>query len=144
MPSPRTEAERLTWLGAAMYLLMQSDLHRPLRLADAEALFVVPATLGQARLYAVGPRPVGLVTWAWFTEGAEAAHLEGERAVAPEEWQGGDRLWFPDFVAPFGHLASIVRASRDVIPRGAVGRGARRAPDGSVRRIQVFRPLAGA
>ena len=144
LPPPPGEAERLTWLGAAMYLLMLSPLHRPLRLADAEALFLVPAACGQALLYVEGARPVGLVTWAWLTEAAEAAHLAGERPIAPEEWRGGDRLWFPDFVAPHGHLASIVRDARRVIPAGCIGRGARRAADGSVRRIQTFRPLPGA
>lgn len=137
---PEDPARRLTFLGAAFYLLMRSPLHRALRLADAEALFVTPAALGQMRLYVRGARPVGLVTWAWLTEAAEAAHLAGERALRAEDWRGGDRLWFPDFVAPDGDLAGIVRDARGVIPPGMTGRGARRGPGGEVRRIQIFHP----
>ena len=144
LPPPGGEAERLTWLGAVMYLLMLSPLHRDLRLRDAEALFLAPAGLGQALLYVEGARPLGFVAWGWFDEAAEAAHLAGERPPHAREWRSGDRLWFTDFVAPHGRLASIVRDARRVIPAGVVGRGARRGPGGAVRRIQTFRPLPGA
>ena len=100
-----------------------------------------PVMLDQFRIYRRGSRPVGLVTWAWLSPEAEAAHLAGERPIAAEEWRGGDRLWYPDFVAPFGDLREIVRDARRIIPPGTIGRGARRGPDGRVRRILKLHSL---
>ncbi len=132
---------RLHLLGEMTWLLMQSDLHRGLSLASVEALFVVPAGLGQVRVWRRGDRPVGLAVWGWLSEEAEAAHLAGERVLAAEEWRSGERLWFTDFVAPFGDLSAIVRDARRVIPPGGVARGARRGPGGEVRRVLTLHPL---
>lgn len=123
------------------WLLLQSDLHRRLALEDVEALFLVPLSLDQVRIYRRGSRPVGLVTWAWLSAEAEASHLAGERPLAAGEWRSGERLWYPDFIAPFGDLAAIVRDARRIIPPGTVARGARRGPDGDLRRVLKLYPI---
>lgn len=128
-------------LGEICWLILHSPLHRALSMDSIERLFLVPAQLDQLRMYHRGARPVGLVTWAWLSPAAEAAHLAGERPLAPQEWRSGPQLWYPDFIAPFGDLAAIVRDARRVIPPGQTGLGARRGPDGSVRRVLKLYPL---
>jgi cytolysin-activating lysine-acyltransferase len=63
-------------------------------------------------------RPIFFLSWAWMSEEAERRYLTQETVVLPEEdWCNGDRMWFRDFIAPFGHAEALFRLVREEIFR---------------------------
>lgn len=103
--SPQVPPTVSHFLGEMTWLLTQSPLHRELAIRDLEWL-VMPALLyEQFYLFRDGDRPIGLATWAKTDTVGEAkldrGLLEPGDRLTLEEWQGGDRLWLVDLVAPF-------------------------------------------
>lgn len=117
--------------------MLQVPQYRGADLTRVEALFLKPLMLDQLRVYRRGTKPVGLISWAWLSEQAEAEYLKSG-AIGPEDWQSGSRLWFPDIIAPFGDIKQITRSTRSIIPTGTYGYATRRNADGSVRRIAKY------
>lgn len=128
--------------GEITWLLRHSPGYEDADLSRVEALFFHPLMLDQLRVFRKGGRPVGLVAWALLSPEAEARYL-ADGMLRAEDWRGGDRFWFTDFLAPFGDVAALTRAARRFIPPGQVGHGTRRNPDGSVRRITRHHHFAG-
>ncbi|MDZ5650024.1 toxin-activating lysine-acyltransferase [Nitrospirillum sp. BR 11828] len=85
--------------GEIVWLLTQSPLHRHLKLADLEWLVMPPLLAEQVRIYRDGAKPVGVVTWGYLSEEAEARLTAGERPQVAD-WKSGDRCWIIDLVAP--------------------------------------------
>ena len=56
-----------------------------------------------------------------------------------EAWKSGDRLWFIDFLAPFGHTRMIARHFMTHLMPAETGRGLRRRPGGHVYRAGAWR-----
>lgn len=131
-------ADVMERLGEAVWLMLRSPGYRQADLARVEALFLTPILLDQLRVFRRGSRPVGLVAWAFLDEEAEARYLR-TGVLGSRDWQGGTRLWFTDFLAPFGDVRSITKAACSLIPPGQTAYGTRRYPDGSVRRITRHR-----
>lgn len=138
--NPRQDSELLNRLGEAVWLMLQVPEYREADLPRVEALVLQPLMLDQLRIFKRGTRPVGLVSWAWLDEATQARYLE-TGVLEPEDWRSGDRLWFPDIIAPFGDVKDVTRAARAVIPAGSYGCGTRRNPDGSIRRIAKYAPF---
>ena len=66
----------------------------------------------------------------------EQQYISGQYVLNLDEWQGGNNLWFPEFIAPFGHTRFIVRDLRtNVLPKGTPAKSFRIRPDGSLRSI---------
>jgi cytolysin-activating lysine-acyltransferase len=97
-------------LGAAVWLWMHSASHRDVPLHTLNAL-LLPAIAN--RQFIIGyehGRPVFYAAWAWFWGGAEPRHLQNPAISLPApDWNSGERLWFLDWVAPFGHSARLAR-----------------------------------
>jgi len=71
---------------------------------------VVPAVAHQSNLvFSEGPRLVGYISWACLTEENEAKYIANPHQLLLRDWVGGDRLWFIDLIAPYGHLGQMVR-----------------------------------
>ena len=67
-------------------------------------LFRSPSLLhNQFRYYEIDGTPIGFVNWAWLDEETEEKYKTGDYELALDEWVGGSSLWFPEFVAPYGH-----------------------------------------
>jgi len=83
-----------------------------------------------------------MVTWAWLSEPVEReVHATG-RALAAHEWNCGNRLFFNDWVSPYGNAREIRRDIMQVFPVD-LATSLRRNLDGSVRRINRWvRPVA--
>lgn len=119
--TPKTVAEAL---GQLTWLLIQSPLHRELKLKDLE-WSVMPAVLHeQFRIFRFGPLPgldvaaaaklattgmtpaaieqlpLGVALWARLSEAAEAKLERGER-LEPPEWNSGDRVWLVELISPY-------------------------------------------
>ena len=89
---------------------MDSPFHRKWKVSSVLERIIPPLALGQFRIVVKNEKPVGFLTWALFTEDAETAYLKKHRKIKLEEWNAGDRLWFTDFVAPYGKVREIIKA----------------------------------
>lgn len=137
-PPPPTVSHML---GEMTWLLTQSPLHKALAIGDLEWL-VMPALLNeQFYVFRDDDRPVGLALWA--ETGAEGEAKLGRGMIEPEnrltlaEWQGGDRLWLVDLVAPF---ATIENRQREIMMADLISGPLR----GRAFHFHVTDPVTGA
>ncbi|MCR4377236.1 MAG: toxin-activating lysine-acyltransferase [Rhodospirillales bacterium] len=138
-------------LGHVGWLMMRSSAHRHVFVSDFEWLVVPPITLKQFRIYMKEQTPFAFATWARLTEEAEARLTAGHRRLAPADWNGGDRLWLVDLIAPFGGMEGILRdlsekvfpgvAFKALVP-GEGGKGLRVMTVGDVSSAQQSRGTA--
>lgn len=128
-------------LGFALELLANSDYHRRFPCRDYFQVEILPPLWrGQVRFHlSESGEPTAMVTWAWLSEDSEReVHATG-RALRQDEWSGGERLFFNDWIAPYGNVLDVLRdIDRNVFPN-EVGTSMRRNPDGSVRRINRWK-----
>lgn len=106
-PPSGEHTERLALLGKVTWLWMNSPLHAdwPIHLA---ARFLLPAIESDQLLVLEREGlPVAYCSWAWLSLEAELAYLADPSNVLAHDWHSGDRLWFIDWVAPFGAADSL-------------------------------------
>lgn len=131
-----TEAEVL---GSTVWLWMNSSNHNELPLHALSAALVPAIKRRQFILVSEGGQPVFFVSWALLSYEAEQRYLETHQLLMRgEDWQSGDRMWFIDWVAPFGHTQEIFEILRrgffrDVFARSLYHRSSERG-----RRVQYF------
>ncbi|MDP1750680.1 MAG: PQQ-binding-like beta-propeller repeat protein [Reyranella sp.] len=118
-------------LGAAAMLLMFTDGYRDLSQADAEARILPALLANQARVFLHGLQPIGMVTWARLSEGAERRFSKEGALPKPTEWTSGNRLWIVDVIAPFGASRPMLDKVRRETLRGRTVHLLRQNPDGS-------------
>ncbi|KIC51557.1 toxin-activating lysine-acyltransferase [Tateyamaria sp. ANG-S1] len=123
--------------GYAVELLAQSEYHRRYEVADYLHTEILPALwAGQIRFYITKDYvPTAFVTWAWLNKDVEREVHRTGRALRQEEWNCGDRLFFNDWVTPYGNIREVLHEMTHVIFPDQVATSLRRNPDGSVRRI---------
>ena len=96
--------------GAASWLWMQASTRRETPLKWLSTLLLPAIAHRQFLLATEGDRPVFYLSWANFSEAAENTYLNGAHAaITPADWASGERQWIIDWIAPFGHTASIWR-----------------------------------
>ncbi|MEI9903617.1 MAG: toxin-activating lysine-acyltransferase [Asticcacaulis sp.] len=67
----------------------------------------------------------------------EAAYLGGQAVLSESELTSGDRLYFMDFIAPYGHARKVIRELRtSVFPDERGGAIRVSLSDGSVKRLR--------
>lgn len=109
-------------LGEMVWLYSMSEMHRHWPIGSIHQ-WLLPALINkQYRIYHVGKKPVGLVTWAHMTAEAETAYVRNARSLQPKDWTGGDRNWVIDFIAPFGDALRIGHDLRTNVFPNEVGR----------------------
>ena len=130
--------------GFALELLAQSPYHKQHKVGDYFRTEILPALwVNQARFYLTEEGiPTAMVTWALLNEDVEKeVHVTG-RALTSDEWKCGDRLFFNDWVTPYGGIRGYVRdCMENVFPDELVATSLRRNMDGSVRRINRWTGL---
>ncbi|MCK4743159.1 MAG: toxin-activating lysine-acyltransferase [Sulfuriflexus sp.] len=95
-------------LGSAVWLWMQSDTHKEIGLKDLPFLLLPAIKLGQFVLAIENGKPVFFLTWAEMNEEAEARYLGNPpEMMSLNDWKSGERIWFLDWVAPFGHTRKM-------------------------------------
>lgn len=130
---------RIRLLGSLLHLAMQSPLHRQYTLDELEEQFVSSLLHDQFRYYEVAGSPVGFVNWAWLTDQVAERYSTGEYTLSLDEWQGGSRLWFPEFIAPFGHTRAMVRDLRThVFAKGTPAKALRITPEGEFKGVSNY------
>jgi cytolysin-activating lysine-acyltransferase len=91
-------------LGSAVWLWMHSAGHRDAPLKVLPAVLLPAIKTGQFVLATDAGKPVFYLSWASFSEEAEARYLTNLPEQMPHaDWASGDRVWLLDWVAPFGH-----------------------------------------
>lgn len=97
-------------LGAATWLWMHSDAHRD---APLHALPTVLLPAIKHRQFIVGSeagKPVFYMCWLRLNEESERRYLcHSPLVLSEQDWNSGDRMWFEDWIAPFGHSAIVRR-----------------------------------
>lgn len=95
-------------LGCVVWLWMHSSSHRRTPLQDLQRMLLPAIKSGQFVLVTEGDKPVFFLSWARFSPAAEARYLQLHASQLPEtDWQSGERIWFLDWVAPFGHTHAL-------------------------------------
>ena len=124
-------------VGYALELLAQSEYHRQFKLGDYFRVEILPALwCGQTRFYLTPEAvPTAMVTWAWLSEEVERDVHRTGRALAGDEWNCGDRLFFNDWITPYGNIREVVQNRTHNIFPNEVATSLRRNPDGSIRRV---------
>ena len=128
-------------LGMVTALAMASDFHRDWFISDIDYNVVPALRVGQCKIYLDDHRqPTAFVTWALVDEEShEQLRLCG-RTPPLEKWSSGQHLWFVDAIAPFGSPFHIIRdLQRNHFAHLSQAHAVRRNPDGSIKRIQIWR-----
>ena len=111
-----------TILGEIVWLLTKSKLHREWAIGSVDQ-WIMPALLHQQfRLYHDNGKPVGYVAWAHMSKDVEQAYVKNTRMLNPDDWKSGNRLWFIDFITPFGHARQVTRDLKSNVFPNDVGR----------------------
>ncbi|CDL84562.1 toxin-activating lysine-acyltransferase [Xenorhabdus cabanillasii] len=113
-----TAEDETAMLGATTWLWMHSPLHQNAPLIALSDLLLPVLKAQQYILVSHAARPIFYLSFAFFDEQTEwhylNDHYDGDRNVP---LNGGDRLWFLDWIAPFGHsrdMANLLR--REIFP----------------------------
>lgn len=104
-PAPKTVAQML---GEITWLMTQSPVHKQLFIGDLE-WFAMPAILvEQFRIFYGPTSPAAVALWAMVSEETEERLKAGAHKLRADEWQGGDRPWLIELIAPFGAQDEIL------------------------------------
>jgi cytolysin-activating lysine-acyltransferase len=130
-------------LGAAVWLWMHSCAHRDARLHTLSTLLLPAIANGQFVLASEADRPVAYVSWAMFDTESEACYLKNPRSRLPDAgWSSGDRMWFLDWVVPFGHARAMRDLLANVLFRDRCARALHHTGGRQGRRILKYRGAA--
>ena len=103
--APKTVSQML---GEIVWLMSQSPVHKQLFIGDLE-WFAMPAVLREQFRIFYGPNaPAAVAFWAMVSEETEQRLEAGAHKLRADEWQGGDRPWLIELVAPFGAQEEIL------------------------------------
>jgi len=91
-------------LGSAVWLWMHSASHREAPLHMLSALLLPAIKNRQFVLASEDTKPIFYMSWARLSLDAERRYLYNPPQCMPVgDWASGERLWFLDWIAPFGH-----------------------------------------
>ena len=129
--------DEYTKVGFALELLAQSNYHQQYPMGDYFRTEILPPIwANQMRFYLTTEGvPTAMVTWAWLSQEVEQEIHQTGRALGEDEWQSGERLFFNDWVTPYGNTREAIRdMTHNVFPNEEAS-SLRRNHDGSVRKI---------
>lgn len=108
--------------GASVWLWMHSTMHRDVPLHQLQTQLLPVIKSQQYVLVSRQDNPVFFLSWAWLDEDAERRYLNRPVVNFPiEDWNSGDRMWFGDWIAPFGDTRQMYHlVRRHVFPHACV------------------------
>ncbi len=102
-PPPRgpefPDPDMLRAYGDAMFLVLRSDHHSKMRVANMREAIEPPLVLGQYQIFRFDDVPRAMLTLARLGRSAERRYVQGG-PLLPEDWNSGDRVWLIDMIAP--------------------------------------------
>ncbi|MBS8260643.1 toxin-activating lysine-acyltransferase [Roseibium polysiphoniae] len=110
-------------LGGLVWLCQHSELHRNYPVGMLLNRVAGSLELNQYRYYEnENGVPIGFCNWALLSDIDLADALAGNMVFEPCHWRSGGNLFFPEFLAPFGHCRMIVRDIRqNIVPPSVRG-----------------------
>lgn len=133
---PFSLQQRLQLIGSITHLMISSPLHLKYKISSIPERFIPSLIHNQFRFYEIDGNPIGFVNWAWLTDEVEEKFMTTKYILNLDEWQGGNNLWFPEFIAPFGHARLIIQdLRRNIFPKGTPAKSFKINPDGSFKSI---------
>jgi cytolysin-activating lysine-acyltransferase len=97
-----SQPSNLEIFGEMCWLYSQSKIHRNWPIGSIQR-WLLPAILSQQmRVYRKNGKPYAFVTWAFLSKEVEEAFVLNTASLQPKDWKSGKRIWFIDWVAPFG------------------------------------------
>ncbi|EIX4323722.1 toxin-activating lysine-acyltransferase [Cronobacter sakazakii] len=103
-------------VGKAAWLWGCSSLHKswPISIFHNN---VLPAIIHkQYVLLMKGDYPVAWCSWANLSLENEAKYIMDTNSLVADDWISGDRKWFIDWIAPFGHTSELYLYMREHYP----------------------------
>ncbi len=130
-------------LGSVTWLWMHSESHRNFPLHALPVLLLPAIKNRQFILLSESGRAVFYLSWANFSEDAEARYLAKHPLLMPSgDWNCGDRMWVLDWVAPFGHTAVARVLLRRQLFANHWGRMLHHRGDERGMRVKTFQGMA--
>lgn len=113
-----TPREQAGILGGVLWLCRFSSLHMNYPVGLLLERVAPSIELNQYRYYEDDDgTPIGFCNWALLSDELLAEALKGEDNLKPADWRSGSNLFFPEFIAPFGHCMRLVRdLRRNILP----------------------------
>jgi cytolysin-activating lysine-acyltransferase len=134
-------------LGAVVWLWLQAQSHRNTPL-HALTTLLLPALRSGQFILALADQPhtsvqtrtpVGYLAWACLCAQAESRYVHRPASAMREaDWCSGDRMWFTDWLTPFGHTQAFGAAVQQLLPH-AFARALHHRGDERGLRVQHFR-----
>ena len=98
-------------------LLEVGDIHSKYTPNEVISYLLYPIEHNRLRLYYIGDKPVGLVTWCWLSPTKANRFLNDEYTPTEEDYaleNPGEyyQLWGIEFIAPYGHTRQVMRSLR--------------------------------
>lgn len=127
----------LSAIGMAIQQLADSPYHRQFSLSYYLPVEILPALrAGNLQIFVdQGGQPAGMVTWAWLSDAVLGRVLKTGSALSHAEWNCGSGLFFNDWITQPKVLRSVLQEMTEHRFPNEVATSLRRAPDGSVRRV---------
>lgn len=95
-------------MGAAAWLWMHSKAHRNAPLHTLSRVLLPAIKHRQFVLASEAGRPVFYLSWLNLNPDSERRFLNDSSLLLNDaDWNSGDRLWFEDWIAPFGHTPML-------------------------------------
>lgn len=112
--------------GSVVWLWMHATNHNNRPLLSLEHALLPAIHLGQYILVTEqdpgtgAQRPVGYLAWANLDAQTEARYITNPlTGLRREDWNCGDRMWFIDFVSPFGNTTKVHGAWKRLLARSS-------------------------
>ena len=131
--------------GAMAFLARHSELHAGYRVAQLMDRVWPSITSGHFCLYTERQtgKPAGFCIWNLVSQAVLDELLEQKKKLQPKDWDSGDIPFFPEMIAPYGHLPKIISDLRGNAMRGVPWaysiRGVMKNNDGSTPEQRTFK-----
>lgn len=103
-------------MGKVAWLWARSPLHKKWPLS-VFAINVIPAIqTNQFALLIKDELPVAFCSWASLDLECEVKYINDVTSLYAKDWMSGERKWFIDWIAPFGHNMELYKYMRKKYP----------------------------
>lgn len=104
-------------IADGLTLFFNSGSHRKYTLHDINTYLILPVINNRVRIfYQEDKKPIGLITWCWFTKDKASKFLQYKYNPVQEDYEDKDiedkQLWGLDFIATTGRVKYMMTSVR--------------------------------
>jgi len=115
-PLPQSPARIMPVAGAVLLLSRQSEIHARYRVTQLFDRIWPSLIRGHYCLYTKADgRPIGFCNWMLVSQDVLDEYLTTNRPLKAKDWDSGDIPFYPEMIAPEGHLRRIISDLRDFV-----------------------------